>query len=621
MIGRQLNVLRAQSPWLWVILLLAVALRLWIATYNTEANDTHLDVIHRIMINGEMPAAGNCWQCYHVKAFHYAAAVLLARLSIHNPLDQLLLLQYGNVVLGVATLLLLWSWLNGRDLAEKWMLILFALVALNPRLAAINTQVTNDTLVIFAGTACFFCYARFLDRGRFAYLWAALVFGALALAAKASGIVVTVLLFGHLAALAICHFRQLPGLKREITATVLVALLAFAPAPFSGYVQNYNAAGTPLANNIQRFSFPDWSGDKHWSKAGTTSIVNTYLTFRWPGLIAYPYIIKGPVLYPEHRTNHWAQLFGRHAFSRFDRWPATWASNGWWTTKVGQAAMTLGLVPLALLLVGIGSLTIAVAGMLRRSRSLKPLITDSEIFLAAAFAAMIAMSLKLSLDFQTFRIMKAIYLYPGIIGALALLARGVAASLRRLPAPGDRWLHRLLVCLVAVHVVDLAILGTDLRARYADRAHRLAPYEQAPAAAPHEVRLDQLQPAVAPGSDSVRINESYSGPPLTGGFRKFKYGFGTKALSFMAFQLDGDYATFTTSMALSDDAYSSDGVQFEIWGDSRLLYRSPKMIDHQLEFVEVNVSGIDKLALKVQPLGSAYGDLVNWLHPVLTKKP
>jgi len=611
--------LRVHPAWFWLILLLAIAMRLWLAAYNADANDSHLEVIHRIMITGELPVAGDCWQCYHAKAFHYPAAVLLARLSIDNPIDQLLLLQHVNLALGIATLLLLWSWLRDRDLADEWKLALFGLFALNPRLATINIQVTNDTLVIFAATACFFCYVRFLERRRFAHLWAALAFCSLSVAAKASGIVVAILLFLHLLVLALFNLRRLGRLKGRIAATALIAAVVFAPAPFFGYAQNYSAEGTPLANNIPKFPFPNWSEDKRWSKAGTTSIVNTYLTFRWLNLVQYPYLIKGPVLYPEHRTNHWAQVYGRHMFSRFEHWPESWTTNGYWATRVGQASMILGLVPLALLIAGLGSFAFVLAARVRGTRELKSLAADPDVFLAATFVIMIAMSLKLSLDFQTYRIMKAIYIYPGLIGALALTARGASLFAAKAPLWGDRLVHRLAVALIAVHLLDLAILGTDLQARYTQQAQRLAAFEPAAATSPDQVRLVQLEPHVGRGSRPVRRNESFSGVDLTGGYRKFKYGLGTHALSFVAFDLGGGYKRFDVSMALADEAYSTDGVQFEIWGDSRLLYRSPKMIDHQLDKATVDVSGVDTLALKVQPLGSSYGDLANWLQPVLTR--
>lgn len=611
--------LRAQPAWFWLIMLLAVVMRLWLAAYNADANDSHLEVIHRIMITGELPVAGDCWQCYQAKAFHYPAAVLLARLSIGNPIDQLQLLQYLNVALSVGTLGLLWVWLRERDLAGEWKLALFALIALNPRLAAINIQVTNDTLVIFAATACFFCYARFLDNKRFAYLWSALVFCGLAVAAKASGIVVAILIFAHLLVLGSLNPSKLGRLKGRITATLLVAVVVFTPVPFSGYAQNYEAEGTPLANNIPKFPFPNWIEDKRWSKAGTTSIVNTYFTFRWLDLVQYPYVISGPVLYPEHRTSHWAQVYGRHMFSRFEHWPESWTTNGYWATRVGQASMILGLVPLGLLLAGIASLGIALAARARSVRGLRSLATDAEVFLAAAFAIMIAMSLKLSLDFQTYRIMKAIYIYPGLIGALALSARGAAAVLRSVPGWGRRFVHRLIVALLAVHVLDLAILGTDLQDRHAEQVQRLAAFEPPVATAPNQVRLDQLQPSVGPGSRPVRMNESFSGADLTGGYRKFRHGLGTHALSLVAFDIGREYGKFEVSMALADEAYSTDGVQFEIWGDERLLYRSPKIIDHDLEKAAVDVSGVATLALKVQPLGSSHGDLANWLQPVLTR--
>jgi len=602
------------------LLAAALFLRLWIATYNTDANDTHLEVIQRIMDTGRMPVVDDCWQCYHVKGFHYPAAVALARLAIHDPITQLLVLQYGNVLLGMLTLLLIWAWLSRSALAEGWKLLLFALFALNPRLAAINTQVTNDSLVIFAATACFFLYARFLERGGFGSLWAALLLCGLALATKASGIVVAALLLGHLLLLGLHNLRGLGARAGPVAVTVLLIAGLAAAVPYSGYLQNYRQAGTPLANNIEKFPFPNWTQDKRWSNAGTTSIVNTYLTFRWPGLVAYPFATNGPALYPEHRTSHWAQVYARHSFARFERWPPSWSTSGWWTMRVGQAAMVLGLVPLALLLIGIGALTRRAAGAAARARSLRPVITDPEVFLGLSFLAMVAMSLKLSIDYQTWKIMKAIYMYPGLIGAAVLTALGLAAVLPRLGAAGRWTAGALLAALAAVHTADLAILATDLQARYPERVQALAAYAPDPAEDPGQVRLDELAPAsVNQPAGGPGINASFSGAELTGGHRKYRYGFGTHALSRIAFDLDGEYRTFETRMALADEAASADGVVFEIIGDDELLYRGPRLVEHQVDHARVDVEGVERLTLRVQPLGNSQGDLANWLNPVLTR--
>lgn len=607
--------LRGQSMWFWVILILAVGLRVWIATYNTDANDNHLEVIERIKATGEMPVVDDCWQCYHVKAYHYPAAVALARLNIDNPLEQLRVLQYGNVLMGLLTLMLLWAWLRREEIGDKWKLTLFALIALNPRFAAINAEVTNDSLVILAATACFFCYARFLATRRFVLLWAALLLAGLAAATKASGLVVVILVFGHLALYAAMSYRHLGRLKKQFVVFALVLAVIGVVVPYAGYVQNAREAGAPLANNIEKFPFPNWIEEKRWSQAGTISIVDSYLTFPWTGLVAYPFINKSPILYPEHRTSHWAQLYGRHAFSRFERWPAAWTTNAYWTARVGQAAMILSLAPLGLLIAGLLSLTGDVIRRLQPWARLKGLIKDPGVFVAMTAVAMIAMSLKLSLDFQTFGIMKAIYIYPGLIGILALLVRGGFLLRRRIGPRLLSGLRGLVIVLLGVHIADLAILATDLHAGYGAQVQKLATFEPARVAG-NQGRLTEL----GQRPEGARVNQGFSGLALTGGYRKYRFGYGVRAPSALSFRLNKQFTYFETRMALADEANSSDGVAFEIWGDGRRLYRSPMLLDHQVDYVKLDVSGVTELGLKIQPLGSSYGDLANWLHPVLTRE-
>lgn len=619
----QINTFRPRAPWFWLILALAVVLRVWIGTYSTDANDSHLHVIHKIMATGELPAVDDCWQCYHAKGFHYPAAVALARLNIHNPIDQLRLLHYANIALGIASLLLLWAWLRRRALDEHWKLALFALFALNPRFAAINAQVTNDSLVIFAATACFFFYAGFLESRRFLKLWLTVIFGALAVAAKASGIVVVLLVAIHLLVFAALHFRRLPRLKTQIAAFVLLVGAAGVLVPYAGYVQNAEQAGKALVNNIPKPPPLSWSEDTHWNQAGATSVVSSYLSFPWLSLVDYPYInnsVDEVNPYPVHRTNHWTQLYGRHLFSRYDRWPSPWATNGYWTTRAGQAAMALGLVPLGLVLAGLGCLAVSVLRGLRSGAAFRRLVADPEVFVAMTAVGLLALSLKLSLDFQTYGIMKAIYLYPAFIGILALMVRGTGVVRRLVPPGAGRVIHRLAIALVVVHVVDLAILGTDLQARYPERVQQLADYEPLELA-PGQVRLDRLVPANLVEQDGrMAVNRSFSGAALTGGYRKYRFGFGTRAPASLIFALNGDYERFETAMALADEADGGDGVQFEIRGDSRLLYRGPMLIDGEVDRVSVDVSGVDLMRLRVWHLGNRRGDLANWLHPVLTRQ-
>src|SRR5207302_1560653 len=74
-----------KSHWLLFLALFLTGglLRVSLSWVNTEANDDHLTVIREILTHGwTSPGREACWECYHAKLYHYAAATTYFALGI-----------------------------------------------------------------------------------------------------------------------------------------------------------------------------------------------------------------------------------------------------------------------------------------------------------------------------------------------------------------------------------------------------------------------------------------------------------------------------------------------------------------------------------------------------------
>ncbi|HHX14743.1 MAG TPA: glycosyl hydrolase family 98, partial [Fibrobacter sp.] len=112
-------------------------------------------------------------------------------------------------------------------------------------------------------------------------------------------------------------------------------------------------------------------------------------------------------------------------------------------------------------------------------------------------------------------------------------------------------------------------------------------------------------------------NTTIEGNLFTVAGKRYEEGFGTHAASTTIFLLDKAYTKFTSLIGLDDESLCSDGVQIQVEGDDRLLYKSPTVTSQNLISIEVPLTGVKKLTLKTLPLATNNCDHVNFIYPTL----
>lgn len=108
---------------------------------------------------------------------------------------------------------------------------------------------------------------------------------------------------------------------------------------------------------------------------------------------------------------------------------------------------------------------------------------------------------------------------------------------------------------------------------------------------------------------------------LSNNYFYYRKGFGTHANSTLTFDINNKFSRFTTDLGIDTEAPVEGSAVFQIYGDDRLLYKSPKVgrFDFPIH-TQVAVRGVKNLTLKVTDAGDGInGDHADWLNPVLYK--
>ena len=95
-----------------------------------------------------------------------------------------------------------------------------------------------------------------------------------------------------------------------------------------------------------------------------------------------------------------------------------------------------------------------------------------------------------------------------------------------------------------------------------------------------------------------------------------------KSEAFYKFQLDGHYKTLHGVVAMSDGEKhdAASWLQFRIWADSKLIWKSPPMKRHDTsEPFRVNVKNVKKLELFVECPASNEHAWCIWVDPILER--
>ncbi len=480
-----------------VILACAILPRLLLSLVNQEANDDHLLVSRMIIETGVLPLAGDCWQCYQPKLFHQIVAFAIQTLGVERLAGQIVLAQLLNFFASVLTLLVLWRMTSFFPVRPAIRLIAFALVALNPRVNGISAQATNDSFVILFGSLVVYALWRYLDEGRSRWLVGLVLALVLMALSKTQGLVFVAMLVVVLGIKSAASFGDAAGRRRFALAATVVLVVASATIPFLGpYYQQAQKLGDPFAANWERMPAPAWLEESLYRRPGVRSIVDGYATFRLVDMLRQPYIKQGwcrggrrhayqeelgPVALTdpmgeaagdgqfydtrcsEHRTSLWSQLYGRTQSLRFSNNLRSWRMRDPALMTLGRALLVAGLLPLAVLLLGVVLEARDLLGGLVRDGP-RWLARDHRWILLAIFGGSVAVVVRLNYLMRDFSSMKPIYLFPALACVVVIYMRGLTALVDRLDGRGG-WVATLYVAhgvLFGLYVLDVGWLVADL---------------------------------------------------------------------------------------------------------------------------------------------------------------
>lgn len=120
---------------------------------------------------------------------------------------------------------------------------------------------------------------------------------------------------------------------------------------------------------------------------------------------------------------------------------------------------------------------------------------------------------------------------------------------------------------------------------------------------------------------SPQINQSIDHHTLTLDKEPFRYGIGSHADANLQFDLPQNYDVLYATIGLDDESSCGDGVTFVVEADGRQIYKSKRMYAMDKEAIQLNVSGVSRLSLKLEQgrdKDCDHGDWANiWLeaHP------
>jgi len=445
------------------LFILSLSLRLGLTLVNREANDNHMEVIRPILTTQQLPDKNDCRECFQPKLFYVTSAMLLQGFGIRDNNAQVVFVQFINFLAGAITLALAWKFIQEFPSENDHVkLIAFALVALNPKFIAINSQATNDTFVIlFCTLALFFTY-RFLKKPGRNLFWPIILFILLAISTKANGWVAFAAIFicFLLTAWTQAHKKN----NALVYASVfLVGVILFTILnPLSQFVSNYQNFGSPVVNNREKVPLPDffketYSYKKYYFRPGIVSIQDGFLTFKFIDLLQYPLTINDQFIYPPHRTSFWTILYADTHSLHFQNWPKSWQTTGTEGFNLSRGLLILGLLPTLIFIAGFFlEIVIFLKGIFKRDIR----ATGNGLFLAIHIGYILFLFLY-ALLFRDFAFIKLIFILPGLLAFIWLFMRGAEKTFNQ-----SRWItvpaYGAIAALLILYVLDVTTMIVHL---------------------------------------------------------------------------------------------------------------------------------------------------------------
>jgi Dolichyl-phosphate-mannose-protein mannosyltransferase len=443
------------------ILVVATGLRLLLALVNREANDAHIPVIKSIAFDHHFPTRDEMWEGFQPKLFHTVAA-LIWRVLPNDLTWQIISAQMLNALAGVLTIWIIFRFLTGVQLSTRVRLLALALFALNPALIGINSQVTNDSFVILFSTAALYFGFRYFKEFRTTDWILMTASTCLAVLSKGNGIVVLIaLICTGIAQLG----RLIPSasehrMRRAASLAVLVLIVIGSASVLGPYYDHYRRYGTPFVTNYQPDPLPHWSTEPTpHPYPGVTTVKESFFTFRLFNLIRHPHQTQMRWGYPRHRRSLWSQLYGGWNYAQFPSAPNSWQADSKRILFIGKILMVLAFLPACIFVVGlVRQLGTVVRGALKREK----VESRATFLLVIVTLGFLLFEIAYSARYHEYTVMKPIFIFPGLLGFLAVFATACDEFYQAISSRWARIADFLLWSLAVVYSVDVIVLTKQI---------------------------------------------------------------------------------------------------------------------------------------------------------------
>jgi len=445
------------------VLGVSAILRYTLAIVNREANDPHDQVVRIILRESRLPHAGETWESFQPKLFHWTMAQGIRLLGLTANDAQTVFMQIMNTTVGILVLLCVFFFLRRLPIAEPVRFWSLALMAFNPKLIGIDAQATNDAFVFLFASLAILAAVEFFRTDRFGCFILLIVATILAGLSKGNGLVVFVALLGvWILRMAVGGWRK--G-RRFIFSSLLflgVWLSAFfLIVPYFGqYIQRYRENGSPFVTNLTPDPLPSLFARSETGRPGVVSFSESYLSFPIINLLETPMIVsQEDEINPANRTSLWAQIYGRANFAHFDQWPESWQTDNPIILDIGRCILVLALLPTLagalcfLFNIVKNSITLLTKAKFEEEPWVHTLVLGGYILFVMLYAW----------EYRNFNTMKAIFIFPALISMGYFIGNGLQAVYMRVTSRLFRSImHLVLGSLVFFYILDISYLILQL---------------------------------------------------------------------------------------------------------------------------------------------------------------
>ncbi len=360
------NTLRLNYKALYSILFIcAIILRVTLSFLNPPFNafDNHFEPIVMIAESGVIPAKDACFQCYHPPAFYWSSAMVgnFAHAIGFKTNKILKIIQFLSCFYGILTLAVLFLILRKLPLSEFSRLLAFGIACFLPRHIFMSAMNSNDSMsYLFVALSIYFLILA-LEKKLPEWLVLGLsVVLTITFFTKYTAFVVLPIIF---VVFALMYYKQMIPRKKVVLSFCLVLFLPMSLLSYSVYF-NIKTYGSPLPWNVKmvdpsliqprdQTTF-DFFTFKPWDSLSTPSLVPGKMHSYWTIIYSGMWVDNDPkfIFYLDSNHSWWEQYYA-WLYGKSKSFPGENPSTTMLTKLTNASLVTLGLIPMALMFIGL----------------------------------------------------------------------------------------------------------------------------------------------------------------------------------------------------------------------------------------------------------------------------